>query len=83
MAQNDGNSSDSLGQDIMLTNSLCYLSPQLVSDHDRLYGQSCYARAKEAQGLVAVVATLSKGHDLTSGSSTSHTICYSATPGRL
>jgi hypothetical protein len=47
------------------------------------YREFCYARAKEAQRLVAVVATLSKGHDLTSASSTSHTICYSATPGRL
>ena len=28
------------------------------------YGQFCYARAKEAQGLVAVVATLTKGYDL-------------------
>src|SRR5690242_461576 len=28
------------------------------------HGQFCYARAKEAQGLVAVVATLSKGYDL-------------------
>jgi conjugative relaxase-like TrwC/TraI family protein len=28
------------------------------------YGQFCYARDKEAQGLVAVVATLSKGYDL-------------------
>jgi hypothetical protein len=28
------------------------------------HAQFCYARAKEAQGLVAVVATLSKGHDL-------------------
>src|SRR6266566_4420214 len=28
------------------------------------YGQFCHARAKEAQGLVAVVATLSKGYDL-------------------
>jgi len=44
-----------------------------------VYGQFCEARAKEAQGLVAVVATLSKGHDLTSASSTSHTNCYPAT----
>ena len=29
-----------------------------------VYGQFCYPRAKEAQGLVAVVATLSKGYDL-------------------
>ena len=29
-----------------------------------MYGQFCYARAEEAQGLVAVVATLSKGYDL-------------------
>jgi conjugative relaxase-like TrwC/TraI family protein len=29
-----------------------------------VYGQFCYARAEEAQGLVAVVATLSKGYDL-------------------
>ena len=28
------------------------------------HGQFCYARAKEAPGLVAVVATLSKGYDL-------------------
>src|ERR1700748_1705520 len=28
------------------------------------YGQFCYARVAEAQGLVAVVATLSKGYDL-------------------
>src|ERR1700749_2396366 len=28
------------------------------------HGQFCHARAKEAQGLVAVVATLSKGYDL-------------------
>ena len=29
-----------------------------------MYGQFCYARAEEAPGLVAVVATLSKGYDL-------------------
>ena len=29
-----------------------------------MYGQFCYARAKEALGVVAVVATLSKGYDL-------------------
>ena len=29
-----------------------------------MYGQFCYARAAEALGLVAVVATLSKGYDL-------------------
>ena len=29
-----------------------------------VYGQFCHARAAEAQGLVAVVATLSKGYDL-------------------
>jgi conjugative relaxase-like TrwC/TraI family protein len=29
-----------------------------------VYGQFCYARAEEAQGLVTVVATLSKGYDL-------------------
>src|SRR5438067_12053668 len=29
-----------------------------------VYGQFCYARAEEAPGLVAVVATLSKGYDL-------------------
>jgi hypothetical protein len=29
-----------------------------------VHGQFCHARAKEAQGLVAVVATLSKGYDL-------------------
>ena len=29
-----------------------------------MHGQFCYARAKEAPGLVAVVATLSKGYDL-------------------
>jgi hypothetical protein len=28
------------------------------------HGQFCHARAKETQGLVAVVATLSKGYDL-------------------
>ena len=28
------------------------------------HGQFCYARAEEAPGLVAVVATLSKGYDL-------------------
>ena len=32
--------------------------------HLMMYGQFCYARAKEAPGLVAVVATLSKGYDL-------------------
>ena len=29
-----------------------------------MYGQFCYARAREALGVVAVVATLSKGYDL-------------------
>jgi len=29
-----------------------------------VYGQFCHARAEEALGLVAVVATLSKGYDL-------------------
>ena len=29
-----------------------------------MYGQFCQARVKEAPGLVAVVATLSKGYDL-------------------
>ena len=32
--------------------------------HQMSHGQFCYARAEEAQGLVAVVATLSKGYDL-------------------
>jgi len=48
-----------------------------------VYGQFCEARAKEAQGLVAVVATLSKGHDLTSASSTSHTNMLSALSAKL
>ena len=29
-----------------------------------MHGQFCYTRAEEAQGLVAVVATLSKDYDL-------------------
>ena len=32
--------------------------------HPMMHGQFCHARAKKAQGLVAVVATLSKGYDL-------------------
>src|SRR5437899_3812222 len=37
-----------------------YVTHASSDDH----GQFCYARAKEAPGLVAVVATLSKGYDL-------------------